>query len=266
MFAAVVTLGSIAFILALGLGIASRILAIEVDPRVEEVTRKLPGANCGGCGYAGCAGLAEAVVAGLASPSACKAASPIAIEEIALFLGLVIDQPEKCVARIFCCGSIEAAQPRFIYEGVKDCRAVSLIAGGQKACIYGCLGLGSCVKTCPFQAIQMGKDGLPLINEALCTGCGACVSECPRSIIQLIPVSQSYLIPCRSHQKGKSVREVCKVGCLGCGLCVKNCPQQAITMIEYLPVIDAAKCKGCGICAEKCPQKIILALGSKGKG
>ena len=41
---------------------ASKFMAVEEDPRIEEVAGCLAGANCGGCGYAGCADYAKAVV------------------------------------------------------------------------------------------------------------------------------------------------------------------------------------------------------------
>ena len=41
---------------------ASKFMAVEEDPRIEQVTGCLAGANCGGCGYAGCADYAKAIV------------------------------------------------------------------------------------------------------------------------------------------------------------------------------------------------------------
>ena len=43
---------------------AAKFMAVEEDPRIEEVSACLAGANCGGCGYAGCADYAKAVVHG----------------------------------------------------------------------------------------------------------------------------------------------------------------------------------------------------------
>ena len=39
---------------------AAKFMAVEEDPRIEEVASCLAGANCGGCGYAGCADYAKA--------------------------------------------------------------------------------------------------------------------------------------------------------------------------------------------------------------
>ncbi|HQK18841.1 MAG TPA: (Fe-S)-binding protein, partial [Polyangiaceae bacterium] len=50
------TLGGIGAAAAALLAGASRVLRVEEDPRIEQVTEALPGANCGGCGFPGCAG------------------------------------------------------------------------------------------------------------------------------------------------------------------------------------------------------------------
>ncbi|MEW5800811.1 MAG: RnfABCDGE type electron transport complex subunit B [bacterium] len=263
MIAAIATLGSMAFILAVGLGIASRIFAVETDPRVTEILGLLPGANCGGCGYAGCAGFAAALVAGETTPPECKASSAEVIQEISRILGVVHVPREKQIAMVFCQGTCDKAKAKYIYEGIKDCNAAMLLSGGAKSCAYGCLGLGSCVRVCPFGAITIGAHGLPVIDEGLCTGCGNCARQCPKGVIRLIPVSQMWYIPCNSQHRGKAVRQVCEVGCIACGICVKNCPQKAITLDNNRAEINPALCSGCGTCASKCPQKVIQFRGVK---
>jgi electron transport complex protein RnfB len=263
MIAAIATLGIMAFILAVGLGIASRIFAVETDPKVSQISSLLPGANCGGCGYAGCAGFAVALVAGETTASECKASKAEVAEEISRILGVAHTPKEKQVAKIFCQGTCDKTKAKYLYEGIQDCNAAALLGGGAKACAYGCLGMGSCVKVCPFGALTMGPNGLPVIDENSCTGCGVCVRQCPKGVIQLIPARQIWYIPCNSQDKGKAVRQVCEVGCIGCGICVKNCPEQAITLENNRAVIDPGKCSGCGVCAQKCPQKIIYPCGSE---
>ena len=49
-------------VLGLILGISSKVFHVEVDTREEEVTSRLPGYNCGACGFPGCSGLAHALV------------------------------------------------------------------------------------------------------------------------------------------------------------------------------------------------------------
>lgn len=64
MINAIVALAAIGGVLGLLLGIADKYLKVEVDQRIDVVTSKLAGANCGGCGYPGCAGFATALVEG----------------------------------------------------------------------------------------------------------------------------------------------------------------------------------------------------------
>jgi electron transport complex protein RnfB len=257
MWAAIGALGGIAFFSAFGLGIASRFFYVEIDPKIKEVQESLPGANCGGCGFPGCAGFAEAVVAGKADVSGCVAGGPSVAQEIGRVLGLEVKAGPKKIARVFCRGGINHALEKFEYFGVKDCRAAQLLAGGPKACTYGCLGFGTCIKVCPFGAITMGQDHIPIIDPHKCTSCGKCVAICPRQIIQLTLDSQRFFVLCSSHDKGKSVKEACKIGCIACQLCVKKCPDKAVYMEDLLAIIDSQKCTSCGICWEKCPQKII---------
>ena len=55
-------LGVIAFLAACLLYVVSLYFKVEEDPRIDLVTAVLPGANCGGCGFAGCRAFAEACV------------------------------------------------------------------------------------------------------------------------------------------------------------------------------------------------------------
>lgn len=59
-------------ILGLGLGVASKFLAVQADERVETITATLPGYNCGGCGYPGCSGFAQAMVDGDETTFKCR--------------------------------------------------------------------------------------------------------------------------------------------------------------------------------------------------
>lgn len=61
LIAMAVSLG-IAAVLGLVLALADKFLRVEEDPRIDEVTKMLPNANCGGCGYPGCSGFASAIV------------------------------------------------------------------------------------------------------------------------------------------------------------------------------------------------------------
>ncbi len=257
---AVVAMGGLGLFLSAALGVAAKVFYVYVDPKIGEVADVLPGANCGGCGYAGCTDCAAAMVAGEAPANACKAGGDSVTQAVANILGVSAGAAEKEIARIFCRGAHGVAERKFIYKGVSDCRVAVLVSGGDKTCTYGCLGLGTCVANCPFGAMTMGDDGLPIVNESLCTGCGTCVSVCPRHIPKIIKESQKVATLCSSHDGGKIVKAICSVGCIGCGKCKKACPEKAITITKFLSIVDPEKCTGCGECFEKCPTGIIQSL------
>ena len=193
MLQAVFILGGIGIIVGIGLALASKIFYVYVDPQILAVDDVLPGANCGGCGLPGCSANAEAIVQGKAAPNSCVAAGPETAEAIAALLGVVIEAKEPDIALPGCSYGVERADTKFIYNGISDCRGAALLSGGMKVCNIGCLGLGSCAKACPFSAIVMGPEGLPVVDEQLCTGCGTCERVCPKHIIKLSSVTRRIL-------------------------------------------------------------------------
>ncbi len=177
---------------ALLLAAASRIFAVREDPRVQDVEAILPGANCGGCGYPGCAAAAAAVVAGEAPPEVCVAGGMDIAASVARVMGLAVAYREPRVASLICSGGDRARQ-MFAYEGLRDCRAEAMLYGGEKTCGLGCLGMGSCVRACPFGAVSLGEGGLPIVNKALCRSCGKCAEVCPTGAIRITSFSASLL-------------------------------------------------------------------------
>ncbi len=255
---AIVALGLIGLLFGLVLATAAKIFAVETDPRVEAIKDIVPGVNCGACGYAGCARFAEAAVNGDVEPGGCIPGGEDVANEIAKVLGVEVSATASPVATVFCIGDIYKAADRFIYDGVEDCAVADQMYGGFKACTYGCLGLGNCVRVCPFDAIRMGTHGLPVVDIEKCTGCGLCAKECPRDLIQMLPPGdEGHLVLCSSQDRGKAVSKACEVGCIACKACVKACPQEAIEMDGKLAVIDLEKCNDCGDCVEKCPPGTI---------
>ena len=238
------------------LAVAARIFAVKVDERLPVVTENLPGANCGGCGYSGCAALADAIVKGEASPSACRACSAEGLKNIASVMGLEELEHVPSRAHVMCSGNCHTAVYKYRYEGAVDCIAADRMGGGDKACPNGCIGLGTCVAACKYDAIHI-KDGVAVVDPAKCSGCGACVNVCPKALISVIPISSKYTVACHSKEKGAITRKNCAVGCIACHICEKNCPVGAITVTDFVATIDQSKCIGCGLCAEKCPRKII---------
>ena len=256
----VVLLAVLGIVIGILLGVAGKFFAVETDERVVQVRECLPGNNCGGCGFPGCDGLAEAIVAGTAEVNGCPVGGAPVASKIGEILGVDAGTAVRKVAYVKCAGTCEVASNKYNYVGEQDCRRAVMVPGrGDKACSHGCLGLGSCVAACQFDAISI-KDGIAVVDREKCVACGKCVATCPNGVISLIPYESSYAVQCNSKDKGKEVMSVCKAGCIGCGLCVKQCEFGAVTVENNIAVIDAEKCQGCGKCAEKCPKKIIQAI------
>jgi len=225
MFSAIFTMGVLGIVLGILLAAASKIFYVYVDPKVLAIDDVLPGANCGGCGLPGCSANAEAIVAGTAAPNSCVAAPAELADVIAGIIGVSVEAKEPDIALPGCEYGTKDADIKYTYDGISDCRAAALLSGGMKVCNIGCLGLGTCAKACPFGAITMGEDGLPVVSEELCTGCGTCERVCPKHIITLSSVTQRILheyttddctTPCqRSCPAGIDIQEYIKQICLG---------------------------------------------------
>ncbi len=249
--------------LGLILAFAGKVFAVKKDERIEQIVNLLPGANCGGCGYAGCAALAEAIVKGEAKPDACAGAEVESNIKIGEIMGVDTSNVVKLRAQVMCSGTHDFAHQKYLYEGVHDCIAAARLGGGDRLCPFGCLGLGTCVSVCKFDAIII-KDGVATVDYENCVGCGACANACPKHIISLIPWDSKHWVGCASRDKGPIVRKYCDVGCFACTLCVKNCPEKAISIVDNCAVIDYSKCTGCDKCVSVCPRHIIWSANKQG--
>lgn len=239
-------IGAIGIIIGVLLGIASEKFKVEVDEREILVRAELPGNNCGGCGFPGCDGLANAIAAGTAPVNACPVGGAAVADKIAAIMGVESGQAVKKVAFVKCKGTCDKTRVQYNYFGMDDCRKVSVVPGsGEKACTYGCMGYGSCVKACAFDAIHI-VDGVAVVDKEKCVACGKCVETCPNHLIELVPYDAKHLVQCSSHDKGKDVKAKCDNGCIGCTLCTKQCESAAIHMDNNLAVIDYEKCTNCG--------------------
>lgn len=244
--------------IGLFLGFAAKTFEVKIDERETKVRELLPGANCGGCGYPGCDGLASAIAKGNAPANGCPVANKEAHAKIAEVMGTVVEETEKKVAFVKCSGTCDKTQVKYEYYGVQDCNKVALVPGkGNKKCSYGCMGYGSCVKACNFDAIHI-INGIAAVDKEKCSGCSACVAQCPNKLIEMVPAAARYLVACSSLDKGKDTKAACLAGCIGCKLCVKACEYGAITVDNNIAYIDYSKCENCGKCAAVCPVKVIL--------
>ena len=259
-------LGGLGLIFGLVLAAASKVFYVETDPRLDKLNECLPGANCGGCGYAGCGGYAEAVLNGEAPIGKCASGGNECAQAMAAIMGVKAEEVTRKVALVRCSGEkrydksgnlVAGAKIKAEYEGFHDCVAASKIGGnGPLSCKFGCLGFGTCVKACKYDAISV-VNGVARVNEDRCVGCMACASVCPRNLIVPVEPNRNVVIACASLAKGAVTTRGCTVGCIGCGLCKKICPKDAITIEKNLAVIDYSKCDNCGLCATVCPKKLI---------
>jgi len=262
---ATLVVGVIGLLIGIALVAAGKKFYVAVDERVSEVREQLPGNNCGACGYAGCDAVAAAIVAGEAPVNACPVCSAGAVEGIGKIMGVQASAAARRVAFVRCSGDCGKSPVKVEYVGIQDCRSAALAGLNARSCVYGCLGFGSCVAACNYDAIHV-RDGLAWVNQTKCVGCGMCAAACPKNLIEIIPVGDSRAVRCSSRDKGPGVRKVCTAGCIGCGICARQCDAGAVTVVNNLAHIDPEKCTGCGKCAEKCPAKVIVpAVGVAAK-
>jgi formate dehydrogenase beta subunit len=219
MIQSIIMMGGLGLIIGGALAFASKIFYVYVDPLVAAIDDVLPGANCGGCGYAGCTPNAEAIAKGKSSPDSCVAAGPDTAAAIAALMGVSLGDKEPVIAKPGCYYGTNDADVKYLYDGIQDCRAAAMVYGGMKECNIGCLGLGTCVAACPFDALTMGEHGLPVVDVEKCTACGTCEAVCPKNIIRLTSVSMRIM---REYNEDKCITP-----------CQRACPT-GIDIREYL--------------------------------
>ena len=238
---------------------------VEEDPRIDEVEKVLPGANCGGCGQAGCRAFAQHCVKSESLDSCyCPVGGNDVMQKVAGVLGVEVAAKEPMVAVVRCNGTCENRPRTNEYGGYQSCRVKAALYSGDTGCSFGCLGCGDCVAACQFGAISMDPvTGLPVVDEEKCTACGACVKACPKNVIELRNKGRRNMrvyVSCINKDKGAVARKACKAACIGCGKCAKVCPFEAITVENNVAYIDFTKCKLCKKCVAECPTAAIHAV------
>ena len=252
-------------VLAVVLYLVAKKFKVEEDPRIDQVEKVLPGANCGGCGQAGCHAFAQHCVESTDLGSCfCPVGGNDVMQKVADVLGMKVEAKEPMVAVVRCNGSCENRPRTNEYGGYASCRVKAALYSGDTGCSFGCLGCGDCVAACKFDAISMDpQTGLPVVDQEKCTACGACAKACPKGVIELRNKGKRNMrvfVSCINKDKGAVARKACKAACIGCGKCAKVCPFGAITVENNLAYIDFNKCKLCKKCVAECPTGAIHAV------
>jgi Na+-translocating ferredoxin:NAD+ oxidoreductase RNF subunit RnfB len=253
-------LGGLGAFLGLVLGLASKKFQVLIDLKSEKIRAVLPNINCGACGYSLCEEFAKAVAQGKADPTGCVPGNPTTAHAIADILGISVTTSDPVMAVVRCKGGRAEALERCIYDGIHDCHAAIVAGFGSKVCADGCLGLGSCVSACPFDALSITAGNVAVVNQDKCVGCGACVPACPRAIIGLIPRVHKIYLACSNHDYGEKVSAYCSVGCTACGVCVESTPSGAIAMNDNLPLLDYSREENFIVAVHKCPFRCFVDL------
>ncbi len=255
---ATLSMGGLGVVFSIFLGIADKKLRVEEDPRVEAAFGILPGVNCGACGLPSCHVFAERVVDGGIPVNGCLAGGEEVAKKLGELLGVETPETQRLLAVVLCKGGDAEAVMEAEYFGERSCEAAQLTGGG-KACIYGCLGYGDCVRACPFDAIDMNENSIPVVFYDACVGCGKCAEACPRNIIEMHPEAHKLFVYCRNRDKGAVARKVCKVACVACTLCVKDCEVEGgIEIKDNLAVVNYDRCVESEAAPKRCPTKCIF--------
>lgn len=253
-------IGIIGLVCGAALAFVAAKFAVKENPLAAAALEALPGANCGGCGFAGCADYAKAIAEKDAPLNMCAPGGAATAAKLAEITGRAALEVEPMTAVVLCGGDSSAAKRKFDYNGIAECSAANSTAGGDKTCPYGCLGYGSCVRACANGAISV-VNRVAVVDPSKCGACGACVKACPRGLIKLVPKKHSFHVLCSSKDKGPAVRQYCSNGCIGCRICTKLDETGAFTADGFLAKVDYSKAPAVNeALPEKCPGHCIRKI------
>lgn len=270
---ALLTMGGLSLVFAVFLAIADKFLQVEENPLILKINEALPGVNCGACGKAGCFALAEAIALGQAPVNGCPVGGADTAEEIGLLMGIDPDTAERLYPVLMCQGDASLSHSKLVdYHGPTNCISMDIVSGGEKLCLYGCLGGGDCVEVCTFNAMYLNDAGLPEVAKEICTGCQMCVKACPRNLIEMHPESKTVFVLCKNHDEPKRAKSICDKACTACNICVKNAGEAMVMDNNLAKVVDYSILDASKIPFEKCrtgaivnfaPAKAVMALEAK---
>jgi electron transport complex protein RnfB len=163
MWVAIASLGALSLAIGLFLGYASRKLAVEEDPLVEEIDARLPQTQCAQCGYPGCKPYAEAIARGEAEINRCPPGGQETVDALAELLG--VEPPSL--------------------EGEERPPSVAIIEEDK------CIGCTLCIQACPVDAIVGAPKQMHTVIEEACTGCELCLEPCPVDCIYMEPIPET---------------------------------------------------------------------------
>ncbi len=253
---AVSSLGAVALTLGVIIHYVSKKFHVEEDPMVTIINDILPGVNCGACGYPSCGQFAEVLVETKDSSMSCPVGGSDLAAKLGETLGITMAEPKPQTAVLLCQGDNNTARETAEYLGIQDCWAATQAFVGPKQCKYSCVGLGSCIAYCDFDAMRL-ENGLVVIDKDRCTACAACIAACPTGVLVMQDKkAERYFIACNSHDKGAATKKACDAGCIACQKCVKVCEDNAIVIENFLARIVQEKCTACGKCIDVCPTKV----------
>ena len=261
----VIMLSVLGVFLAAVLYFVAQKFKVYEDPRIDEVGEALPGANCGGCGFAGCRAFAEhCVQAESLEELFCPVGGNAVMASIAQILGKTVAEKAPMLAVLRCGGARDKCAQTNRYDGMASCAVAAALYDGDTGCRYGCLKLGDCARACSFGGVTIDpQTGLPLVNEAICVACGSCVKACPKGLLEIRnagPKGRRVYVSCLNKDKGAVARKACQAACIGCGKCVKVCTFEAISLENNVAYIDFNKCKLCRKCVSECPTGAITEV------
>lgn len=248
-------------LLGLGLAVADKKLSIEKDEKLSQIEAIMPGANCGGCGFAGCNAYAQAVFEGASKPGLCSPGGQDLADKMGKIMGVEVEKVERKVAYVFCSSTSDQQAKNYEYKGLNDCNAAAILFGGNNQCKTGCLHLGSCAVVCEQNAIFRDEKKNLVVDRELCIGCGKCTEVCPNHVIKLIPYTQNYVVSCNNHDMGGQVRKICETGCIGCKICEVKFPNSGFKVTDNLAtkqnIEDTDDTKAaCETCPRKCIKRV----------